>query len=97
MLLAEIHACLLTNSMVVRCPARIHGAAFLRLTHLEGRTVYDAHYERGKPVAILRRLMLDGANHRHVAIIDYAAQSICQQILGEGAEKRVGVIQDGLT
>src|SRR5690242_20045528 len=52
-----------------------------RSSHFERRTFHDSENERGKSVVVLGRFALDGANERHVVIVDHAADTISQKAL----------------
>src|SRR5277367_5960526 len=77
--------CFLVMNMV--CPLQLGGDVTGRTGGLagslhgdfvfaEGLTVDDSQHDRGKPVMVLGRIAHDGANRRHVVIIQTATQSV---------------------
>src|ERR1700720_1525228 len=69
---------------------------FFCSSHLERRAFHDPQNERGKSVVVFGGLVLDGADERHIVIVDHAADAISQKIFREGSNESIGVVQDRL-
>src|SRR5712691_1293554 len=87
MLAAPLFTILVARRLRLTRNGRVHA---LRV-HLKRLALDDAEDERGEAVVVLCGIPRDGADQRHVLILDAAAQAIRQQFFGHDLHELTGV------
>src|SRR6185437_7190217 len=80
------------SSWVIPCSLRLRLDILRHASHLELIAVDDSHHDGLEPVIVLRAVVDDLADRRHIAVFHGAAQRVGHQLLGQGLHEleRIG-------
>src|ERR1700761_8064305 len=67
------------------------------LSRLKRSTGHNTEYESRKAVILHAGFARDRTNNRHIAIVCYAAETICQQVFGKSPDKCIAMAQNRIS